>query len=90
MYLTFEEAVIILLKHATYLRLLDFSRESALTQAELHYQEANVDLKIQQYLMTPSQRYSVKQFLDFIMATDIGSFILAFFKIIINFSSSSS
>jgi len=65
-------AVILILKHATLLCLSNLSPESALTQAELAYQEANIDLRIQQYLRASSQEHSVQQFVDFIMATYIG------------------
>ena len=73
--MTFLEAVIILLKHATFLRLSNLSSELALRNADLHYQEANIDLKIQEYLTT-CQVQSVTQFVSFIMATNIGLFIL--------------
>jgi hypothetical protein len=71
------KAVILILKHATSLCLLINSSESALTQAELAYQEANIDLKIQQFLAASSQEHSVQLFAGFIMVTDIGLFILA-------------
>jgi hypothetical protein len=71
------EAVILILKHATFLRLSNLSPKSALTHAELDYQEANIDLKIQQYLAASSQEHSVELFAAFIMATDIGLFILS-------------
>ena len=51
------------------------SRESALTSADLDYQEANVDLIIQQHLTASSQEHSVMTYVGFIMATDIGTFI---------------
>jgi hypothetical protein len=70
------KAVILILKHATSLG-LNISPESALTNAELAYQEANIDWKIQEHLTASSQEHSVKQFAAFIMATDIGEFILA-------------
>jgi hypothetical protein len=77
MYLTFVEAVILILKHATFLRLSNLSSaKSALTLAELDYQEANVDSTIQNF-MASSHEHSVEQFTAFIMATDIGSFILS-------------
>ncbi|KAH8983299.1 hypothetical protein EDB92DRAFT_1891362 [Lactarius akahatsu] len=63
-------AVILIFKHATFLRLEGLSSESALTQAELDYREANVDLKIRQYL-TGSSRDSVELSASFLMATDI-------------------
>jgi len=81
-YITFVEAVILILKHATFLRLSDLTAELALTRAELHYREANIDLKIRQYLTASSQEHSVEQLAGFIMATDIGSFILGSVKII--------
>ena len=81
------EAVILILKHATFLR-LSMSSESAITQVEMDYQAANIDLKIQQYLAASSQEHSVKQFAHFIMATDIGLFIVASVKIISHQASS--
>ena len=81
-HLTIVEAVILILKHATFLRLQEYDEIKSLTQAELNYQQANIDLKIQQYLMTSSQKQSVKLLTEFIMAIDIGLFILASVKII--------
>ena len=77
MSLTFLVAVIIILRHAAFLHLSDLRPEAALTHVELAYREANIDWKIQQYLTASSQEHSVKQFAAFIMATDIGEFILA-------------
>ena len=74
-YLTFVEAVILILKHATLLQLSE-SYESALTHAELSYQMANVDLNVHQVLA--SSENSVKKFVEFIMTTDIGTFVLVF------------
>ena len=74
------KAVILILKHATILRLSDLnvSLKSALILAELDYQEANVDLKVQQHLLESAQEQAqVEQFVAFIMATDISLFILA-------------
>ena len=70
-YLTFVKAVILILKHATFLRLSNLSPESALTHAELDYREAKIDLKIQQHLTASSQEQSVELFAAFIMATDM-------------------
>ena len=75
MYLTIFEAVILILKHATSLR-LSKSSESALTCAELDYQEANINSTIEQHLLVCSSEHSVEQFAGFIMATNIGLFIL--------------
>jgi len=63
-------AVILILKHATFLRLSNLTSKSALSHADLDYQEANIDLKIQ-LLMASSQEHSVVLFAHFIMATDI-------------------
>jgi hypothetical protein len=71
------KAAILILKHATSLCLLRNSSKSAITQAELAYQEANTDLKIQQFLAASSQEHSIELFARFIMFTDIGLFILA-------------
>ncbi|KAH9005538.1 hypothetical protein EDB86DRAFT_1454797 [Lactarius hatsudake] len=64
-------AVILILKHATLLRLSNLSPISALTNAELDYRAADIDVNIQQYLMTSSQEHSVELFAAFIMAIDI-------------------
>jgi hypothetical protein len=48
-YLTIVEVVILILKHATSLRLSN-TPEQALTLAELDYQKANIDLKIEEHL----------------------------------------
>ena len=71
-YLTSVKAVLIILKHATLLRLSNLPSESALTQAELEYQEADIDSKICEQLRVSSQVQSIELFADFIMATDIG------------------
>jgi hypothetical protein len=84
--LTFVKAVILILKHATILRLSNQSPKSALTSVERDYQRADIDLKIQQYLMTTSQEQSIEQFVHFIMATDIGLFYFSSVKIIISSS----
>ncbi|KAH9083862.1 hypothetical protein EDB83DRAFT_2331712, partial [Lactarius deliciosus] len=70
-HLTIVEAVIIILKHATSLRLFNLSGKSALTHAELDYREANIDTKIRQHLAaSSSQEHAVELFASFIMATD--------------------
>ncbi|KAH9034010.1 hypothetical protein EDB83DRAFT_1785115 [Lactarius deliciosus] len=74
-------ATILIFKHATFLRLDGLSYESALTQAELDYREANIDLKIRQHLRGSFQN-SVEVSASFLMATDIGSFTFAFVKLI--------
>ena len=52
-------------------------RELALRHADQQYQGANIDLCIQEYLTATSQEQSVMLFEDFIIATDMGLFILA-------------
>lgn len=64
----------LILKHATFLRFSDTSRHSVLTIAEQNYQQANMDLKIQQHLAEPSEdseEHSVEKLAEFILATDI-------------------
>jgi hypothetical protein len=58
------------------------SADIALTQAEMDYRVANIDLKIQQYLAGSLLGYTVEKFAHFIMATDIGLFVFASVKII--------
>lgn len=67
----------IILKHTTLLRLSDLSPKEALTQAGQDYEAANIDERIQQYLTPSSQVRSIRQFAHFIIATDIGWFILS-------------
>ena len=74
-YLTFVQAVTLILKHATLLR-LSKSPESALTYIDQHYQKADIDRPIQQYLNATTSEHSVEQFAGFIMGTDIGLFII--------------
>ena len=54
-YLIFVKAVVVILRHATLLRLSNIPSELALTHAELEYQEANIDSKICEHLMVSSQ-----------------------------------
>ena len=76
-YLTVVAAVILILKHATLLRLSSvISSLSALTQVEQNYQEANIDLSIQQHLnASSSQEHSIELHVGFIMAAHLGLFI---------------
>jgi hypothetical protein len=77
MYLTLGVAVIIILKHATFLLLSNLSSESALTQAETDYKAGNIGPVIQQFLKASPQIPSKEQFSSFIKANDIGMYILA-------------
>ena len=79
MYLTvYIKAAILILKQATFLRLTNLEPESALDQAELDYQRANIDLKITQHLAANSHHHSVKRLAKFVMATNIGLFCFCF------------
>ena len=71
LYLTIVTVVILILKHATTLQLLS-TLEEALTQAELDYQKANIDLQIQKHLQAFSPKDTVENFAEFVMATNIG------------------
>ena len=77
-YLTLVKAVTLILKHATVLR-ISISAKSALANAELNYQIANIDVTIQQHLTACASEQSVEQFVGFIMSTDIGLFIFLLF-----------
>ena len=76
------KAVVVILKHATLLRLSNIPPGLALTQADLEYQEANIDSKICEHLMGSSEVQSIELFAEFIMATDIGWSLLASLTII--------
>ncbi len=73
-YLTFLKVIVLILKHTTLLR-LSLLPGPALIQADLDYQQADVDQRIQQYIGT-SQRPSAELDKDFIMAIEIGSVCL--------------
>ncbi|KAF8273968.1 hypothetical protein EI94DRAFT_975327 [Lactarius quietus] len=75
-------AVIIILKHITLLRLSNLPPQSALTRADLEYREANMDSTIHEHLMASSQGEYIERFAAFIMATDIGWFILVCLAIV--------
>ena len=74
------KAVILIFKHASFLRFSNLSAESALTHAEMDFWASRIDLKIQEHLVASSHEHSVEQFAHFIMASDIGLFILASVK----------
>jgi hypothetical protein len=75
--LTFVEAVILILKHTTSLWISNEELKSTLTLAEVDYQKANINLKIQEYLQA-SPEHSVEESAHFIMATDIGMLAITF------------
>jgi hypothetical protein len=68
------KAVTLILKHATFLQ-TSMSPKSALAKAEQQYQEANIDVAIQQHLTACAAEQSEEQFVGFIMSTDISLFI---------------
>jgi hypothetical protein len=67
----FAAAIIIILKHATTLRLSRLSVNSALAQAELDYQKLDIGLKIAHHFTAPPQEYSVQNFVDFVMGVSV-------------------
>ena len=67
------QAILLLFKHAMFLRLSN-TTDSALNIAGLNYQKSDIDLKIQDYLKAS---HSVEEITAFIMETDIGMFIVA-------------
>jgi len=67
----FAAAIIIILKHATTLRLSGLLAEPALVQAELDYQKFNIGSKVAQCFTAPPQEYSVSNFVDFIMSVSV-------------------
>ena len=79
------EAVILILKHATILWLSN-RPEDALALAEQHYQKAKIDLKIQEHLKAFTPEDTAEKFADFIMAINIGLFILSSFTTISHLS----
>ncbi len=68
--MTFPKVVVIILKHATSLR-LSMHPGPALIQADLDYQNSDVDQKIQQYIGA-SQGPSAELDKPFIMGIEIG------------------
>ena len=80
-----DEVVILILKHATILR-LSKSPEDALTLAEQDYKEAKIDSKIQEHVKAFTLEDSIEQFADFIMATNIGLFMHSFITTISHLS----
>ena len=80
MYLTFGEAVILILKHATALQVSNLSAKLALVQAEWDYKEANIDSKIQEHIMASSQEPTVQTSAGFVMATNIGWLFLSLLR----------
>jgi hypothetical protein len=69
------EAVVLILKHATFLCISKHPK-FALAQADLDYQRATIDLKVQEHLEAYSPVDSVEQSAAFIMVTEIGVFLL--------------
>ena len=79
-YLTFPKVFILILRHATSLR-LSLLPGPALIQADLDYQKTDVDQKTQQYV-SACQGPSAKLDKDFIMCIEIGLSILLSVQII--------
>ena len=83
MYLTDLQAVLLIFKHAMFLRHSN-TTESALNIAGSDYQKVDIDLKIQDHLKASSPKHSVEEFASFIMATEIGMFIVVYIVILIS------
>ena len=80
-YLTFLQAVLVILKHTMFLRHSN-NAESALNLAGSAYQQADIGLKTQSFLNASSPEHSVEEVASFIMTTEIGMFIVEFIILI--------
>ena len=70
--LPFEVVIILIFKHASVLCLSGTSATSALTQAALDYQDANIMSTIVQHFPASYQEYTTEQFTVFLMGSHIG------------------
>ena len=70
--LTFEIAILLILKHAASLCISDISARVALTQAESDFHSANVISKIEEHFTASYEEYTFEQFVDFLINNDIG------------------
>ena len=70
--LTFEVAIILILKHAASLSLSGTSPRIAITQAESDFQNANVASKIEEHFTGSYEEYTVEHFVQFIVDTNLG------------------
>jgi hypothetical protein len=57
------------------------SPQSALTQADKDYQEANIDSKIEELLTCSSPDFSEEKYADFVMTTKIGLYSCIYLNI---------
>ena len=71
-YVTFQLAIILILKHAAILCLCGISAKFAITQAESQYYQANIASKIQEHFTASYEEYSTEQVIGFLMDTNIG------------------
>jgi hypothetical protein len=67
--LTFEVAIILILKHAASLCLSGISVRRAITQAESDFQNANVASRIEEHFTGSYEEYTAEQFVQFIVDT---------------------
>lgn len=70
--LTFEVAIILILKHAATLCLSGTPARTAISQSESNFQNANVTSKIEEHFTGPYEEYTIEQFVHFIMDTNFG------------------
>ena len=75
--LTFEVAIILILKHAAISR-IPSSRDfiQLISRADSSFQKANIMSKIQGHFTASSNEYTIDQMVEFLMDTDIGMSIL--------------
>ena len=81
-FVTFQLAIILILKHAAILCLSGISAELAVTQAETKYHKAKIASKIKKHFTEPYKEYSTEQFIGFLMDAKIGLSSLASMNII--------
>ena len=70
--LTFEVAIILIPKHAASLCLSGISVQTAISQAESNFQNADVAFKIEEHFTGSYEEYTVEQFVHFIVDTNFG------------------
>ena len=70
--LTYEVAIILILKHAASLCLSGSSARTAISQAESNFQNANVASTIEEHFTESYEEYTVEQFVHFIVDTNFG------------------
>jgi hypothetical protein len=70
--LTFEVAIILILKHVASLCLTGIPVRTAIAQAEADFQNANMASRIEEHFTGSYEEYTNAQFVQFIVDTNIG------------------